>query len=91
VSLVAFWGRRARRLLPALSIMMAGVSLLVWAVGPPDLVRTTLADGPWVQANLVNWHLLAESAAYWDRLGSDRVFERLWSIPVEERSTCCGR
>jgi peptidoglycan/LPS O-acetylase OafA/YrhL len=85
LSLVAFWGRRVRRLLPALSIMLAGVSLLVWAVGPPDLVRTTLADGPWVQANLVNWHLLAESAAYWDRFGSDRVFEHLWSVAVEEQ------
>jgi len=85
VSLVAFWGRRARRLLPALATMLAGVTLLVWWVGPPDLVRTTLADGPWVQLNLVNWHLLAESAGYWDRFGAARVFEHLWSIAVEEQ------
>jgi len=85
VSLVAFWGRRIRRLLPALSVMLAGVTLLVWAVGTPDLVRTTLSDGPWVQWDLVNWHLLAESASYWDRFGSDRVFEHLWSIAVEEQ------
>jgi peptidoglycan/LPS O-acetylase OafA/YrhL len=85
LSLVAFWGRRIRRLFPALSITLAGVSLLVWAVGSPDLVRTTLSDGPWVQANLVNWHLLAESASYWDRFGPTRVFEHLWSIAVEEQ------
>jgi peptidoglycan/LPS O-acetylase OafA/YrhL len=85
VSLVAFWGRRIRRLLPALATMLAGVTVLVWAVGPPDMVRTTLADGPWVQLNLVNWHLLAESAGYWDRFGPDRVFEHLWSIAVEEQ------
>jgi peptidoglycan/LPS O-acetylase OafA/YrhL len=54
-------------------------------MGPPDVVRTTLADGPWVQLNLVNWHLLAESASYWDRFGSDRLFEHLWSIAVEEQ------
>jgi peptidoglycan/LPS O-acetylase OafA/YrhL len=65
--------------------MLAGVTVLVWAVGPSDLVRTTLADGPWVQLNLVNWHLLAESAGYWDRFGSDRVFKHLWSIAVEEQ------
>jgi peptidoglycan/LPS O-acetylase OafA/YrhL len=85
VSLVAFWGRRVRRLLPALATMLAGVTVVVWAVGSPDLVRTTLADGPWVQLNLVNWHLLAESASYWDRFGSVRVFEHLWSIAVEEQ------
>jgi peptidoglycan/LPS O-acetylase OafA/YrhL len=85
VSLVAFWGRRIRRLLPALAVMLAGVTVLVRAVGPPDLVRTTLADGPWVQLNLVNWHLLAESASYWDRFGAARVFEHLWSIAVEEQ------
>lgn len=85
VSLVMFWGRRIRRLLPALAAMLVVVTVLVWAVGPPDLVRATLADGPWVQLNLANWHLLAESASYWDRFGSDRVFEHLWSIAVEEQ------
>ena len=85
VSLVAFWGRRVRRLLPALAAMLAVVTLVVWAAGTPDLVRTTLADGPWVALNLVNWHLLAESASYWDRFGPPRVFEHLWSIAVEEQ------
>lgn len=85
VSLVAFWGRRIRRLLPALAVMLVCVSLLVWAMGPPDMLRTTLSDGPWVQLNMINWHLLAESASYWDRFGAARVFEHLWSIAVEEQ------
>ncbi|MFE0020402.1 acyltransferase family protein [Amycolatopsis sp. NPDC059021] len=85
VSLIAFWGRRLRRLLPASVVMLAGVTLLTWALGPPDLLRFALADGPWVQFDLVNWHLLAESASYWDRFGPTRVFEHLWSIAVEEQ------
>jgi peptidoglycan/LPS O-acetylase OafA/YrhL len=85
VLLIGFWGRRVRRLGPALAVMLAGVTVVVWVAGPPDLVLTTLADAPWVQANLVNWHLLAESAGYWDRFGAQRVFEHLWSIAVEEQ------
>jgi peptidoglycan/LPS O-acetylase OafA/YrhL len=85
VGLVSFWGRRVRRLVPALATMLVTVTLVVWGTASPDLVRTTLSDGPWVQANLVNWHLIAESAAYWDRFGPGRVFEHLWSIAVEEQ------
>jgi len=85
VSLVAFWGRRARRLMPALVTVLAVVTVAVRVAGPADLVRTTLADGPWVQADLVNWHLIAQSVGYWDRFGPGRVFEHLWSIAVEEQ------
>src|SRR3569833_4026838 len=34
ISLVAFWGRRVRRLLPALVTVLAGIAVIVWAVGP---------------------------------------------------------
>jgi len=66
-------------------VLLAGVALVVRAVGPPAMVRTTLADGPWVQLSALNWHLLAESAGYWDRFADARVFEHLWSIAVEEQ------
>ncbi|WP_194922774.1 acyltransferase family protein [Catenulispora pinisilvae] len=85
VSLVGFWGRRVRRLVPALAVMLVVVTVVVWGFGAPDLVRSTLSDGPWTQADLVNWHLLAESASYWDSHDAPRVFEHLWSIAVEEQ------
>lgn len=85
VSLVGFWGRRVRRLLPALVVLLVGVTLVVFVCGSADVVRSTLSDGPWVQADLVNWHLLSVGASYWDRFGDTRVFEHLWSIAVEEQ------
>jgi peptidoglycan/LPS O-acetylase OafA/YrhL len=85
VSLTAFWGRRLRRLFPALAVLLAVVCVLVTVVGSADLLRTTLSDGPWVQANLINWHLLAESAGYWERFGEPRAFGHLWSIAIEEQ------
>ncbi|MBT3153598.1 acyltransferase [Streptomyces sp. CHD11] len=84
VDLVAFWGRRARRLLPALAVTVAGTLLLVWAFGPPSLLRFALDDAPWVAVNLTNWHFVADEAGYWN--GADtRVFGHLWSIAVEEQ------
>ncbi|ANY10352.1 acyltransferase family protein [Pseudonocardia sp. HH130630-07] len=85
VSLRAFWGRRTRRLLPATAVLLLVTGAGTVLFGPPDLARSTLSDGPWVQLNLQNWHLLAESASYWDRFGQQRVFEHLWSVAVEEQ------
>ncbi|MFF0587100.1 acyltransferase family protein [Streptomyces sp. NPDC003781] len=84
IDLIAFWGRRARRLLPALAVVLAGTLLLVWALGPPNLLRYALDDGPWVTANLANWHFVADRVGYWDSAGT-RVFSHLWSIAVEEQ------
>ncbi|MBP2478391.1 peptidoglycan/LPS O-acetylase OafA/YrhL/lysophospholipase L1-like esterase [Crossiella equi] len=84
VALTAFWGRRVRRLGPALVLLLVAVTLLTWAFDA-NLLRTALSDGPWAQFNLVNWHLLGEHAAYWDRFGPGRVFGHLWSIAVEEQ------
>ncbi|PJE96420.1 acyltransferase [Streptomyces carminius] len=84
IDLVAFWGRRARRLLPALAVMIAGTLVLTWAFGPPLLLRHALDDAPWVAANLANWHFVSDQVGYWDSADT-RVFAHLWSIAVEEQ------
>ncbi|MGW1991973.1 acyltransferase family protein [Embleya sp. NPDC001921] len=84
IDLVAFWGRRARRLLPALAAMVSGTLLLVWAFGSPALIRNALDDSPWVGANLANWHFIADKMGYWNSADT-RVFGHLWSIAVEEQ------
>ncbi|UNO40366.1 acyltransferase [Streptomyces sp. MST-110588] len=84
LDLVAFWGRRARRLLPALAVTLAGTLLLVWASGPPSLLRYALDDAPWVVANLANWHFITDQVGYWNAADT-RVFGHLWSIAVEEQ------
>ncbi len=92
IALVPFWGRRLRRLFPALALVLAGVTSVVWVLerlGAPvadrGMVSTTLSDGLWAQLLMVNWHLLAQDASYWDAFGQSRVFGHLWSIAVEEQ------
>ncbi|WP_078965091.1 acyltransferase family protein [Streptomyces aureocirculatus] len=84
VDLAAFWGRRARRLLPALAVTVAGTLVLVWSFGTPTLLRNALDDAPWVTANLANWHFITEQIGYWNAADT-RVFSHLWSIAVEEQ------
>ncbi|MGW1976613.1 acyltransferase family protein [Streptomyces sp. NPDC001889] len=84
IDLLRFWGRRARRLLPALAVTVAGTLLLLWALGPPTLLRHALDDTPWVLSNLTNWHFIADRVGYW-QAGDTRVFGHLWSIAVEEQ------
>lgn len=81
---LAFWGRRARRLLPALAVTIAGTLVLAWAFGPPALLGHARDDTPWVLANLANWHFIADQLGYWDAADT-RVFSHLWSIAVEEQ------
>ncbi|MGW1289215.1 acyltransferase family protein [Streptomyces sp. NPDC002586] len=82
IGLTAFWGRRARRLLPALTVVGVGTILLTWAFGAASVLFFALKDAPWVAAQAVNWHFVAEQIGYWNASGS-RVFAHLWSIAVE--------
>src|SRR3954454_17547890 len=65
VSLVAFWKRRARRLLPALVAMIAAV-VVVWSLfvreGLAQLKTDVVASTFYVQ----NWHLIATGQSYFD-------------------------
>ncbi|MER6945962.1 acyltransferase [Nonomuraea sp. NPDC000554] len=82
IHLLAFWERRARRLLPALTVMVAATLLLAWAFAAPNLLRFALQDAPWVAVQSVNWHYIGEQIGYWNASGT-RLFAHLWSIGVE--------
>lgn len=82
ISLAAFWVRRARRLLPALCCVAVATVLATWAWGSTAQLRFALDDLPWVGAQAVNWHYIAEQVGYWNAADT-RVFAHLWSIGVE--------
>ncbi|MGW2484326.1 acyltransferase family protein [Streptomyces sp. NPDC001571] len=81
-ALVGFWVRRARRLLPALVVVVVVTVPLVWVLGTVEQLRFALGDLPWVAAQAVNWHYIAEGIGYWNA-SDTRVFAHLWSIAVE--------
>ena len=79
---VAFWGRRTRRLLPALLVMGVAGLLLAHAFGTPTQLAFALDDAPWAAAQAVNWHFIAEQVGYWNA-SDTRLYSHLWSIAVE--------
>jgi len=84
VSLVAFWGRRARRLLPALYAVLLGacVSAVLFARDTEDgLFGDVLAALTYVS----NWWLIADDDSYFDVFGRPPLLRHLWSLAVEEQ------
>ncbi|MBP2391836.1 acyltransferase family protein [Aeromicrobium fastidiosum] len=81
VDLMAFLGRRARRLQPAFLVLVPVVLVATWLAGTADVRFFAIDDSPWAMAQLTNWYFISDHIDY---AGSDgRVFAHLWSIAVE--------
>jgi peptidoglycan/LPS O-acetylase OafA/YrhL len=85
ISLARFWSRRARRLLPALFLMLtavgAGAALWPQIFDSPSLRGDTLATVLYV----ANWHFIADHTNYF--LTAERASPLLhtWSLAIEEQ------
>lgn len=83
VSLRGFWTRRARRLLPALAVLVLVCCTAAWVVGGDVLVGLGLQVlGAATFSS--NWLFLAAGSSYFgDAL--PELFRNLWSLAVEEQ------
>jgi peptidoglycan/LPS O-acetylase OafA/YrhL len=84
VDLSTFWQRRARRLLPALGLMLATVTAAVTLLEPalrgslrPALLGALTYTSNW-------WQAVAHQS-YFSLYGPPPVFQHLWSLAVEEQ------
>ena len=85
VDVIAFWGRRFRRLLPAVLLLLVAVTVITALVASVPERAATLNDGPWAQAYLANWHDIAGHRDYWASFELPRMFGHLWSLAIEEQ------
>jgi peptidoglycan/LPS O-acetylase OafA/YrhL len=74
-----FWGRRLRRLVPALLLMLVIVAVFARTVYSPTVRSVVRDDMPWVLTYLENWHLAVGNAT----LGSP--LSHTWSLGIEEQ------
>ena len=81
----AFWGRRFRRLVPALALMVIVVSALVLWTGPTTLADTARSQGLASLLYVANWNLIGTGVSYGGALAAGSPFVHLWSLAVEEQ------
>ena len=85
IKLSEFWGRRFRRLLPAVFVMIAVVAVWSWLFGTAAELDGVKADGVFGLVYLANWHFIAESSGYWASFAQPSMFDHLWSLAIEEQ------
>ncbi len=84
VRLLRFWKRRARRLLPALLLLLVGVAVAVPLLAPDQGYRLR-ADVLAALGYVSNWRLIFEHQSYFQSLGRPPLLQHLWSLAVEEQ------
>jgi peptidoglycan/LPS O-acetylase OafA/YrhL len=82
--LANFWLRRARRLLPALFVMLAVVMAWVTLAEPSQM--SDLRGAVWAATGYFsNWWMIYQHVPYFARFGAPSPLGHLWSLAIEEQ------
>jgi peptidoglycan/LPS O-acetylase OafA/YrhL len=84
IDLRHFWVRRARRLLPALFLLLAAVALVVRFALPEEIPQTR-SDLLAAMFYVTNWELIFTGQSYFEAVGRPPLLQHLWSLAVEEQ------
>ena len=84
LDLKVFWLRRARRLLPAL-LMLLGVVLLASAIARPTKLAAYGRQAFSALIYMANWATIARGDTYFNRFSGPGPFDHLWSLAIEEQ------
>jgi peptidoglycan/LPS O-acetylase OafA/YrhL len=79
-----FWLRRARRLLPAVGVLIA-VAMVVSAIAEPGKIDQIRGDALASLFYFANWHFIYAHISYFEQFGRPSLFTHLWSLSVEEQ------
>ena len=85
IGLIAFWGRRARRLLPALIAVLVAVGIFAHFEVPTTELGRLRWDGIAGLFYVANWRFVASKQSYFDLFGAASPFRHLWSLAIEEQ------
>jgi len=82
--LTRFWARRARRLLPALAVVLLTVGVWTLLFGTAEQSSQMRHDMPWAIFYAANWGQIAGDVPYF-AAADPPLLRHLWSLAVEEQ------
>ena len=85
IKLAAFWARRARRLLPALLLMLLFVAFFASVIVPKGTYGALRLDALSTLLYVSNWHFILVSSNYFNETSSASPLIHTWSLAVEEQ------
>ncbi|MSV99930.1 MAG: acyltransferase family protein [Actinobacteria bacterium] len=85
IGLVAFWARRARRLLPALFLVLIFCAIFVLFFTTPGTYPSFGADALSSLLYVANWHFIFQGSNYFALGAAPSLLEHTWSLAIEEQ------
>jgi peptidoglycan/LPS O-acetylase OafA/YrhL len=85
IDLVGFYRRRARRLLPALFLVVMAVAWWTRIETDPQRFSAVRADGIATLLYVANWRFVLDQQSYFDQYGDPSPFRHMWSLAIEEQ------
>lgn len=85
IDLLAFWGRRVRRLLPGLLLLLLGIAAYAAVIARPIDLDSIRADSLTALLYVANWHTIFEGSSYWEQSVAPSPLQHVWSLAIEEQ------
>ena len=85
IHLRQFWTRRARRLLPALIVVVVATALVPKLVSLDRSVADLRRDAAAALAYFANWRFVINGSSYFGRTAAPSPLKHTWSLAVEEQ------
>jgi peptidoglycan/LPS O-acetylase OafA/YrhL len=84
INLKDFWVRRAKRLLPAMFLLLIILNAFIPFLRP-DLVTNLRKDSIAAFFYYSNWHFIFQEIPYFDAFGITSLLTHFWSLAIEEQ------
>jgi peptidoglycan/LPS O-acetylase OafA/YrhL len=85
IAVGAFWLRRARRLLPALALLIVIVVAYAMFLAAPQELRTIRSDALASIGYVANWRFIFSGGSYFAQFQAPSPLRHVWSLAIEEQ------